>query len=252
MGVAATKPLLLHEQNAVAGLANRVLAYGADRILTGFPNAFGGRHARKVDWVGNPVRAGFAHVPPPAARFAQRTGPLSLLVVGGSLGAVGLNERVPKALALLPPDARPRVVHQAGERHIDALRAAYRDAGVDAECVAFIDDIARQYAIADLVVCRGGATTVAELAAVGVGSIIVPLPGAIADEQSANARFLVDAGAAVRIPQAELAPERLAREIGSCTRESLLAMATAARKVARIDAAQRVADACIALGTPAR
>jgi UDP-N-acetylglucosamine--N-acetylmuramyl-(pentapeptide) pyrophosphoryl-undecaprenol N-acetylglucosamine transferase len=252
MGVAAAKPLVLHEQNAVAGLANRVLAYGADRILTGFPGSFGSRHARKTDWVGNPVRDAFGHVPPPDARFAGRTGPLSLLVVGGSLGAVGLNERVPKALALMPHDSRPRVVHQAGERHIDLLRAAYRDAGVAAECVAFIDDIAARYAEADLVVCRGGATSLAEIAAVGVGSIIVPLPGAIADEQSANAQFLVDAGAAAKIPQAELTPERLAAHLASCTRESLLAMALSARKIARPDAAQRVADACIALGTPTR
>jgi UDP-N-acetylglucosamine--N-acetylmuramyl-(pentapeptide) pyrophosphoryl-undecaprenol N-acetylglucosamine transferase len=252
MGVAAAKPLVLHEANAVAGLANRILAYGADRILTGFPGAFGGRHARKVDWVGNPVRAAFADVPAPELRFAGRSGPLSLLVVGGSLGAVGLNERVPRALSLLPPDARPRVVHQAGEGHIETLRAAYHAAGVDAECVAFIDDMVARYAMADLVVCRGGATTVAELAAVGVGSIIVPLPGAIADEQSANAQFLVDAGAAERIAQSDLTPERLAERLAACTRDTLLAMAQAARKVARPDAARRVADACIALGSPAR
>jgi UDP-N-acetylglucosamine--N-acetylmuramyl-(pentapeptide) pyrophosphoryl-undecaprenol N-acetylglucosamine transferase len=250
MGVAAAKPLVLHEQNAVAGLANRVLAYGADRILTGFPGAFAARGSRKADWVGNPVRDAFARIAPPEARFAGRTGPLRLLVVGGSLGAAGLNERMPKALALLPREARPRVVHQAGERHVEALRAAYRAVGVDAECVAFIDDIAARYADADLVVCRGGATTVAELAAVGVGAIVVPLPGAIADEQSANARFLVEAGAALMVPQKELTPEALAERIAACTRESLLAMAEAARKVARVDAADRVADACIALGTP--
>lgn len=249
MGVAAAKPLVLHEQNAVAGLANRVLAYGADRILTGFPGAFAARPSRKADWVGNPVRDAFARIAPPDERFAGRAGPLRLLVVGGSLGAAGLNERVPKALALMPREARPRVVHQAGERHVDALRAAYRAADVDAECVAFIDDIAARYAEADLVVCRGGATTVAELAAVGVGAIVVPLPGAIADEQSANARFLADAGAAVMVPQAALTPAALAERIAACTRESLLAMARAARKVARPDAADRVADACIALGT---
>ena len=246
------KPLVLHEQNAVAGLANRVLAYGADRILTGFPRAFAGGHARKVEWVGNPVRDSFARVAAPDVRFAGRTGPLSLLVVGGSLGAVGLNDRVPKALAMLPPASRPHVVHQAGEQHLDAVRAAYRDGGVDAEVVAFIDDIAARYAEADLVICRGGATTVAELAAVGVGAIIIPLPGAIADEQSANAQFLVDAGAAVKIAQANLTPELLAERIQASTRDSLLAMALAAKKVARPDAAARVADACIALGTPAR
>jgi UDP-N-acetylglucosamine--N-acetylmuramyl-(pentapeptide) pyrophosphoryl-undecaprenol N-acetylglucosamine transferase len=196
------------------------------------------------------VRAPFTAIPPPETRFAGRSGPLALLVVGGSLGAAGLNDRVPKALALLPPSSRPRVVHQAGERHIESLRATYRDAGVQAECVAFIDDIATRYAEADLVVCRGGATTVAELAAVGVGAIVVPLPGAIADEQSANARFLVDAGAAIMVPQRELTPEALAARLESCTRESLLAMAIAARRVARTDAADRVAEACIALGTP--
>ena len=250
MGVAAAKPLVLHEQNAVAGLANRVLAYGADRILTGFPGAFAARSSRRADWVGNPVRDAFARIAAPEIRFAGRSGPLRLLVVGGSLGAAGLNERVPKALAQIAPASRPRVVHQAGERHVDALRAAYREAGVEAECVAFIDDIAARYAEADLVVCRGGATTVAELAAVGVGAIVVPLPGAIADEQSANARFLVDAGAAVMVPQAELTSEALAARIAASTRDSLLAMAVAARKVARPDAADRVADACIAMGTP--
>jgi UDP-N-acetylglucosamine--N-acetylmuramyl-(pentapeptide) pyrophosphoryl-undecaprenol N-acetylglucosamine transferase len=252
MGVAAAKPLVLHEANAVAGLANRVLAYGADRILVGFPAAFGGRHAGKVEWVGNPVRAAFAQVPPPEARFAGRTGRLSLLVVGGSLGAAGLNERVPKALALIPADARPAVVHQTGERQLEVVRTAYRDAGVAAECVAFIDDIAARYAAADLVVCRGGATTVAELAAVGVGAIVVPLPGAIADEQSANAQFLAEAGAALKVAQADLTPEALAARIRACTRESLLAMAVAARRLARLDAAARVADACLALGAQTR
>jgi len=247
MGVARGKPLVIHEANAVAGLANRVLAYGADRILLGFPNALSGRHAAKAEWAGNPLREAIAHVAPPAVRFAGRSGPLRLLVVGGSLGATALNERVPAALALLPPDARPLVVHQAGERHIDALRAAYANAGVDAECVAFIADMATEYATADLVICRGGAITVAELAAVGIGAIVVPLPGAIADEQSANAQFLVDAGAAAKIPQAALTAPELARTLRAFTRESLLAMAIAARALARTDAADRVADACVAL-----
>jgi UDP-N-acetylglucosamine--N-acetylmuramyl-(pentapeptide) pyrophosphoryl-undecaprenol N-acetylglucosamine transferase len=252
MGVAAARPLVLHEANAIAGLANRVLAYGADRILVGFPDAFAGRHAAKTEWVGNPLRDAISRVPPPKARFAGRTGPLRLLVVGGSLGAVGLNERVPAALALLPATARPRVVHQAGEKHIDALRAAYAAAGIDAECVAFIDDIATRYAEADVVVCRGGAMTIAELAAAGVAAIVVPLPGAIADEQSANAAFLADAGAAIKIVQSALTPQYLAERLSSLTRETLLAMAMAARGVGRRDAADRVADACIALGTKAR
>jgi UDP-N-acetylglucosamine--N-acetylmuramyl-(pentapeptide) pyrophosphoryl-undecaprenol N-acetylglucosamine transferase len=247
MGVARGKPLVIHEANAVAGLANRVLAYGADRILLGFPDAFGGRHAAKVEWSGNPLREAIAAVAPPAERFAGRDGPLRLLVVGGSLGATALNERVPEALARLPVDARPQVIHQAGERRMDSLRAAYARAGVAAECVAFIADMAEHYAQADIVVCRGGAITVAELAAVGVASIIVPLPGAIADEQSANARFLVAAGAAEMIPQAELTAERLAARLASLSRERLLALAVAARKVGRTDAADRVADACVAL-----
>jgi UDP-N-acetylglucosamine--N-acetylmuramyl-(pentapeptide) pyrophosphoryl-undecaprenol N-acetylglucosamine transferase len=251
MGAAWGKRLVIHESNAIAGLANRVLAYGADRILLGFPDALSGRHARKVEWTGNPLRAAIGSVPPPEIRFAGRAGPLRLLVVGGSLGAVALNERVPAALALLPPAARPHVVHQAGERHIDALRAAYAEAGVAAECVPFIADMATQYAAADLVVCRGGAITVSELAAVGIASIIVPLPGAIADEQSANARFLVAAGAARTIPQPELTAPRLAEALSQFTREALFTMAQAARKLGRADASDRVADACLAL-MPAR
>jgi len=247
-GVALAKPLVLHDANAVAGLANRVLAYGADRILLGFPDAMKGRHAAKVEWVGNPLRDAIGCVPPPQARFAERSGPLDLLVVGGSLGAAALNRVVPAALALMPPAGRPRIVHQSGAKHVDALRAAYETAGVAAECVAFIDDMAARYAGADVVLCRGGAITVAELAAVGVGAIIVPLPGAIADEQSANAQFLVDAGAALVIAERELTPEALAARLAALTRAQLLAMALAARKVARTDAADRVADACVALG----
>jgi UDP-N-acetylglucosamine--N-acetylmuramyl-(pentapeptide) pyrophosphoryl-undecaprenol N-acetylglucosamine transferase len=247
MGVAAGKPLALHEANAVAGLANRVLAYGADRILLGFPDALRGGHATTSEWVGTPLRDASAGLPAPKQRFAGRTGPLRLLVVGGSLGAAALNRVVPAALALLPADLRPQVVHQAGEKHIDALRAAYRDAGVAAECAAFIDDMAARYACADVVLSRGGAITVAELAAAGVGSIIVPLPGAIADEQTANAKFLVAASAAILLPQAGLTPQSLRAQLQSLSREALLAMAVAARGVARTGAADRVADICIAL-----
>jgi UDP-N-acetylglucosamine--N-acetylmuramyl-(pentapeptide) pyrophosphoryl-undecaprenol N-acetylglucosamine transferase len=247
--VACSKPLVLHDANAVAGLANRVLAYGADRVLVGFPRAFKGRHAGKVEWVGNPLREAMGSVPSPEARFAGRSGPLSLLVVGGSLGAAALNRVVPAALALMRAEARPRVLHQAGARHVDGLRAAYQAAGVAAVCVPFIDDMAAQYAAADLVLCRGGAITVAELAAVGAAAVIVPLPGAIADEQSANAQFLVDAGAAVKIPERELTAAALAAKLASLSRATLLAMAEAARKVARVDAADRVADVCLALGS---
>ena len=247
MGVARGKPLVIHEANAIAGLANRVLAYGADRILVGFPDAFRGRHAGKVEWAGNPLRDAITAVAEPQARFAGRTGALRVLVVGGSLGAAALNERVPAALARLPAAARPRVVHQAGEKHIETLRAAYARAGVAADCVPFIADMATHYADADVVICRGGAITVAELAAVGIGSIIVPLPGAIADEQSANGAFLVAAGAAVMIAQAEFSPDRLAALLPTLTRDRLAAMAAAARRVGRLDAADRVADACVTL-----
>ncbi len=252
MGVATGRPLVLHDANAVAGLANRVLAFGADRILLGFPDAMRGRHAARTTWIGNPLRDAITKVPPPEERFAGRSGPLRLLVVGGSLGAAALNERVPQAMARLAAGERPLVVHQAGERHIDALREAYARVGVEAVCIAFIDDMAARYADADLVLCRGGALTVSELAAVGIGAIIVPLPGAIADEQSANAQYLVDAGAALRIPQAELAPERLAQVLQGFDRAALLAMAVAARKAGRLDAADRVADVCIALATGRR
>lgn len=251
MGVASGRPLVIHDSNAVAGLANRVLAFGADRILLGFPDAMKGAHARRTAWVGNPLRADIAQVPPPEARCAAREGPLNLLVVGGSLGAAALNDIVPAALALLPAARRPRVVHQAGARHIEALRSAYAQHGVEGECVAFIDDMAARYAAADFVICRGGALTVAELAAVGVGALIVPLPGAIADEQSANARFLVDAGAAMAVPQAELSAATLAQLVASLDRPRLLAMAQAARALARPDATRRVADTCIAEGSKA-
>lgn len=245
MGVACGKPLLIHDANAVAGLANRVLAYGANRILLGFPDALRGKHGGKIEWVGNPVRDEIATLPPPEERFASRSGPLRLLVLGGSLGAAALNESVPAALALLRGDERPIVTHQAGEKHIDALRVAYAAAGVDAECVPFMNDMAQRYASADLVISRSGGLTVAELAAAGVAALLVPLPGAIADEQTHNANFLVEAGAAVLVPQHELSPQRLAEFLRSTSRERLLTMARAARRVARADATERVAEACI-------
>jgi UDP-N-acetylglucosamine--N-acetylmuramyl-(pentapeptide) pyrophosphoryl-undecaprenol N-acetylglucosamine transferase len=249
MTAATRRPLLLHEANAVAGLANRILAYGADRLLVGFPDAFRGRHRRIVEFTGNPLRDDITGLPPPPQRFAGRTGPLRLLVVGGSLGAQALNEWVPAALAKLPVEARPQVVHQAGARHQEALVAAYRQHGVAAECVAFIDDMAARYAWADFVICRGGALTVAELAAVGLGALIVPLPGAIADEQTANARYLVDADAATCIPQDRLDAATLAEVIGGMTRERALLLATNARAVGRTDAAARIAAACLAAGS---
>jgi len=249
MGVASGKPLIVHEANAVAGLANRVLAYGADLVLLGFPGALRGRRSQRAVWVGNPLRDDIVALAPPARRFADRTGTLRVLVVGGSLGAAALNDAIPAALAKIARERRPIVVHQAGARHVEAVRAAYAKAGLNAECLGFIDDMAARYAWADIVVCRGGALTIAELAAVGLGAIVVPLPGAIADEQSANARFLRDAGAAIVMAQAELtgrdAP--LAGMLDALTRSHALTMAVAAHHVGKRDAADRVADACMRL-----
>jgi UDP-N-acetylglucosamine--N-acetylmuramyl-(pentapeptide) pyrophosphoryl-undecaprenol N-acetylglucosamine transferase len=245
MAVATGRPLVLHESNAVAGLANRVLAHGADRILLGFPNAMRGKHAKLCEWTGNPLREAMTHVVPPQQRFADRSGPLRLIVVGGSLGAQGLNERVPAAVARLSPAQRPHILHQAGAKHIESLKAAYRDAGVEAECVAFIDDMAARYAWADFAIARGGAITVSELAAVGLGALIVPLPGAIADEQTANADLLVNAKAAFRVAQDQLTVDALAALLGRIDRPSALDMAIAARGVGKTDAAERVADVCL-------
>jgi UDP-N-acetylglucosamine--N-acetylmuramyl-(pentapeptide) pyrophosphoryl-undecaprenol N-acetylglucosamine transferase len=234
------RPLAVHEQNAIAGLTNRVLAQLADKAMTAFPQALPG-----AEWTGNPVRADIAALATPETRFAGRAGPLRLLVVGGSLGAQALNECVPQALALMTP--RPAVVHQAGERHLDALRARYRAAGVDGELVPFIDDMARRYAEADLVVCRAGAITVAELSAGGVASVLVPYPHAVDDHQLANARFLTQAGAALLLPQSELTPERLARTLGDLDRPRLLDMARRARALGKPDAAKQVAARCMEL-----
>ena len=232
------RPLVVHEQNAIAGLTNRVLAAVADKAMTAFPEALKG-----AEWTGNPVRREIAAMAPPEARFAGRDGPLRLLVVGGSLGAQALNDCVPRALALLEP--RPRVVHQSGEKHLEALRANYRAAGVQGELVAFIDDMARRYAEADLVICRAGAITVAELSAGGVASLLVPFPHAVDDHQSANARFLADRGAALLLPQAGLTPQKLADTLRTLDRPRLLEMARRARALGKPDAASQVAARCM-------
>jgi len=231
-------PLVLHEQNSVAGLANRVLALVADRVLTGFPNVF-----KKGVWCGNPVRDEIAHLPPPAPRFEGRIGALHLLVIGGSLGASALNEVLPRALALLPAEVRPEVQHQSGARHLPALIQRYEGAGVSAQCVSFMSDMAAAYAWADLVICRAGALTVAELAAAGVASILVPFPHAVDDHQTSNARFLVAAGAAMLLPQHDLTPERLAK-LEVLPRPQLLQMAERARALAKPAATESVAQAC--------
>lgn len=245
------KPLVVHEQNSVAGLTNRVLACLADKVLVAFPKAFTGAKDKplpcgkvETEWCGNPVRAEIAALDTPAARFAGREGPLRVLVVGGSLGAAALNEALPKALALIPETRRPQVVHQAGAKHLEALQANYQAAGVAADIRPFIDDMAQMYAWADLVVCRSGALTVAELAAAGVASVLVPFPHAVDDHQTTNAAFLVDNSAARLLPQRELTPEGLASLLQQMDREQLRAMADAARALAKPDATRRVAEIC--------
>lgn len=243
MAVLFNRPLAVHEQNSVAGLANRVLARVADRVLTGFPGALG----KAAVWIGNPVRGEIAGLAAPEARYAARAGGLRLLVVGGSQGAQALNDVVPEALALLPAAERPHVTHQAGAAHGAAVSGRYRALGVAAEVMEFIDDIARRYADADLIVCRAGASTVAELAAAGVASVLVPYPHAVDDHQTGNARFLAGRGAALLVPQAEFTAARLAEALAGFTRERLLAMARSARAVARPDAARALAEACLEL-----
>ncbi len=236
------RPLVIHEQNSIAGLANRVLARLADRVLCTFPGALPGAIV-----TGNPVRPEIGALEPPERRYAGRSGPLRLLVVGGSLGAMALNDAVPAAMALVPRERRPRITHQAGTRHIEALRGAYAAAGVEAEAVPFIDDMAKAYAEADLVVCRAGATSVAEIAAAGVASVLVPFPHAVDDHQTTNARLLSDAGAAALVPQSQLTPERLSELVLSFDRPRLLDMARRARSLGRPDATRAVAEVCEAL-----
>jgi UDP-N-acetylglucosamine--N-acetylmuramyl-(pentapeptide) pyrophosphoryl-undecaprenol N-acetylglucosamine transferase len=233
------RPLVVHEQNSVAGLTNRLLARVADRVLEAFPGTLAGAQC-----TGNPLRAEMLRDDAPEARYAQRSGPLRLLVVGGSLGAQALNDAVPAALALMPAPARPQVLHQSGRGRREALEARYRELGVAATVVEFIDDMAGAYRQADLLVCRSGAMTIAEIAAIGVASVLVPYPHAVDDHQTGNARFLSGQGAAVLMPQSELASDRLAAALGGFDRPGLAAMAARARALARPDAARRVADVC--------
>ncbi len=239
MGVLCGKPLVLHEQNSVAGLANKVLAGVADAVFTAFPKVLA-----KGVWVGNPLRSAFLGVAEPAQRFAGRSGPLRVLVLGGSLGARALNDIVPQALALLPLEQQPQVTHQSGQRQIDALRANYAAVGVQAELTPFIDDTAQAFAQADLVICRAGASTVTELAAVGAAAVFVPFPSAVDDHQTHNARFLVSQGAGWLLPQPALTPQRLAAMLATLTRAELLDAATRARALAKTEATTALVAAC--------
>lgn len=242
----AGTPLVIHEQNAVAGLTNRWLSRFASRIAEGFPGSFPA--GRGAIYVGNPVRPEIAALPPPRQRFDARSGALRLFVFGGSQGASSINRLVPAAVALLPESRRPIVLHQTGARDLESTEAAYRAAGVQADVRAFVDDMAGAYAEADLVVSRAGALTVAELAAAGVGAILIPFPAAVDDHQTRNAEWLGRVSAAQVVSETGLtAPElanRLATLLGN-GRARLLAMAEAARAQARPDAARRMAELCL-------
>lgn len=234
------KPLVIHEQNSVAGLTNKVLAKIADRVLAAFPAAFGD----KAILLGNPVRSDIAHLPAPEIRFSGRDGALRLLVVGGSLGAHALNEVIPQALAKLPLAQRPQVVHQSGVKHIDALKNNYETAGVAVDARAFIDDMASMYAWADFVICRSGALTVAEVSAVGLGALMVPFPFAVDDHQTTNAVYLAQAGAAVLVQQKELSAGKLAEILSELSRAQCLDMAKQARALGKPEATADVAAIC--------
>ena len=249
-GVAAwllRRPLVVHEQNAVAGLTNRLLARLADRVLEGFPGSFG-PGVRSVH-VGNPVRPEIAAVAPPERRYAAREGRVRLLVFGGSQGSARLNAVVPAAIGELPAALRPEVLHQTGSQGFAETVAAYRLRGIEADVRPFIDDMASAYGWADLAVCRAGALTVAELAAAGVAAVLVPFPAAVDDHQTRNAGFAVQAGAAVLLPESGLTPRSLAerlRALLEAGRPALERMARAARSTSVPDADQRLADACVA------
>ena len=236
------KPLVIHEQNSVAGLTNKTLSLFADKTLAAFPSAF----EDKAVLVGNPVRQDITQLLSPKQRYSQRTGKLNLLVVGGSLGAAALNDVLPKALANLPA-GQFEVVHQAGEKHIAALQANYQAANVQADAKAFINNMAEMYAWADIVICRAGALTLAELACVGVASILVPFPYAVDDHQTYNAQYLSDAGAAKLIQQTEFNVQKASEMLSGLTREICLEMAIKAKQLAKPEATATVAKICMEL-----
>jgi len=240
------RPLVVHEQNAVAGLTNRVLARLARRVLEGFPNSFGS--GVKAERVGNPVRPEIVAIAPPERRYAGREGVVRLLVFGGSQGAARLNAVLPAAIGELPAALRPAVLHQTGKHNFEETVQAYRSRGIEADVRPFIDDMASAYGWADLAVCRSGALTVTELAAAGVPAILVPFPAAVDDHQTRNAQYAVQAGAAKLLPEGDLTPISLAallRTLLEAGRPLLLRMAAAARSSAIVDADERLADACM-------
>jgi UDP-N-acetylglucosamine--N-acetylmuramyl-(pentapeptide) pyrophosphoryl-undecaprenol N-acetylglucosamine transferase len=235
-------PLIVHEQNSVAGLSNRILAKHALKIFTAFPHVLDG------SFIGNPLRKSFTEQPAPAVRFASRTGALNLLVVGGSLGAKGLNDIVPQALALLPPEQRPRVIHQSGSAQLETLQTHYLRHNVVATCTAFIDDTASAFAHADIIIARSGASTVTEIAAVGAAALFVPFPFAVDNHQTTNAKYLVQGihgqpGAWLE-QQSDLTPQMLADFLQTITREELLAKAQIAHQLAKLNATEHIVAAC--------
>lgn len=239
------KPLLVHEQNAIPGLTNKVLARLATVVLQAFPAVF-----KRAITTGNPVRKSICEISAPEDRFARRQGNLNLLVIGGSLGAVKLNEIIPQALAKIETSKRPQVTHQTGLKNIESAKILYSDAGVDAKVEAFIDDMPAVYEWADLVICRAGAMTVFELAAAGVASILVPYPHAVDDHQTQNAYYLEEAGAAIIRQQDVLSADWITEVINdfSANRQKLVDMAVAARKLAMPNSAKTIADACLTAG----
>ncbi len=237
------KPLVIHEQNSIAGLTNKILSHIADKVLAAFPAAFGHR----ATLVGNPVRDEICQLDPPQKRYGSRKGRLRLLVVGGSLGAAVLNDVIPKAIANMPEAERPEVVHQSGEKHIATLEQNYNKVGVAADTKSYIEDMASLYAWADIVFCRAGALTVAELACVGVASVLVPFPHAVDDHQTSNAHYLSENKAAILIQQTELSIQKVNDLLSNLTRGQCLEMAINAHALAKPEAAKAVADVCVSL-----
>ncbi|MEP6608820.1 MAG: undecaprenyldiphospho-muramoylpentapeptide beta-N-acetylglucosaminyltransferase [Burkholderiaceae bacterium] len=235
-------PLILLNSDAAPLMSTRMLKGLASAVLCGFDGAAAKAAGAKGVVTGNPVRIEITQIAPPEQRFAGRSGPLQLLIIGGSLGARALNENVPTALALIAPDLRPKVVHQCGAKHVDSVRTLYAAVGVDSDVVSFIDDMPARYAAADVVVCRAGAITVSELAAAGIASVLVPLIVSTTSHQRANAQMMASNGAAIHLPQAELTAASLAELLRSLTRDRLLAMARAARSVGKPDATETVAS----------
>lgn len=235
-------PLVIHEQNAIGGTANRYLAKIARQSLVGFPGALPG-----AIMVGNPVRSAFAKQDAPERRYQSRKGPLQILVLGGSLGAAPLNKILPAALAQILPEQRPQVVHQTGEAHVEAVRQNYQALQVEAQVFPFIADVAEAMAAADLVICRAGAMTVAEVAAVGVAALFIPLPHAIDDHQTANANYLSGCDAAWLQPQSQFSAEWLAHWLCHITRSELQQRASHAHEHSFMDATEKIATTCMRL-----